>query len=559
MYRGFIKNIANLTGETIGSAQLQVKDFTIRRDLLSSSQSEFELISVPNAVTNGNIFGVYDETGKIVYTGVINSVEDNIIYTGDILNIFDDLWLYRNPHASTIENTIISIITTDFAQSRDDLVATIFSQFTLTASTSNAIDVGLESENYTVNFKDWLISLYDLYGLTVKINIPYNQTAPTMVIGIDDYPLMKLGDNTSAVRNFNITSEVQETNKLVIYGTNGSYRASYYVTPSGITTDSSALDRIIKIKSKIVFSDLEDLNAIVSQNIEELTYNHKISLDLLLGNRLLNFDDFNLGQPFDVYVSDSYHNKQVYSTILTGYEITSDDNGKTDYVRLTFGKVRYSLDKKLQKQSQQVGQIYNVSNSQKWIKTYYDEELGEWGQTIGEIQVKTNENAETLDDLTKPTGTIATMQSQISQNAENITMKAESSTVENYKTDLDGRISRVQTDLEGRIEVEAGRVSTISTQVQDIDGAVSKLGSAFVVEPDGAKVMSVANGSVNTSNYTKIKTDGMHIVVNETEVAWNTADGSGTPQMTIAPDSTATSGWQFRMDSENRLNINWHS
>lgn len=554
MYRGFIKNIANLAGETIGSAELKIKDFTIRRDLLNSAQSEFELISIPTAVENGNIFGVYNDAGKTVYVGVIASIDNNVIRTGDILNIFDDLWLYRNPHASSIENTIKSIITTDFAQSRDSLLATIFSQFTINTSTTNDIDVGLESENYTVNFKDWLISLYNLYGLTVDINIPYNQSTPVMTIGIVEYPEMKIGDNTNVVRNFNVTSEVQETNKLVIYGTNGSYRASYYVTPSGITTDSTALDRIIKIKSKIVFSDLEDLSAVVAQNIEEISYNHKITLELLLGNTLLNFDNYNLGQYFTVY-----HLGNAYSTILTGYDISSDDNGKTDYVKLTFGKVRYSLDKKLQKQSQQIGQVINVSNSQKWIKQYFDEEIGEWGQTIGAIQVTTNENSSALNDLTKPTGTIATLQSQISQNAESINLKADSSTVETYKTNLDNSISQVKTDLSSSIEVQAGRVTTLSTSVENIDGAVTKLGSAFVVESDGAKVFSVNNNSVDENNYTQIKTDGMHIIVNQTEVAWNTADGSGTPQMTIAPDSTATQGWQFRMDSANRLNINWHS
>lgn len=554
MYRGFIKNIANLAGETIGSAELKIKDFTIRRDLLNSAQSEFELISIPTAVENGNIFGVYNDAGKTVYVGVIASIDNNVIRTGDILNIFDDLWLYRNPHASSIENTIKSIITTDFAQSRDSLLATIFSQFTINTSTTNNIDVGLESENYTVNFKDWLISLYNLYGLTVDINIPYNQSTPVMTIGIVEYPEMKIGDNTNVVRNFNVTSEVQETNKLVIYGTNGSYRASYYVTPSGITTDSTALDRIIKIKSKIVFSDLEDLSAVVAQNIEEISYNHKITLELLLGNTLLNFDNYNLGQYFTVY-----HLGNAYSTILTGYDISSDNNGKTDYVKLTFGKVRYSLDKKLQKQSQQIGQVINVSNSQKWIKQYFDEEIGEWGQTIGEIQATTNENASALNDLTKPTGTIATLQSQISQNAESINLKADSSTVETYKTNLNNSISQVKTDLSSSIEVQAGRVTTLSTSVENIDGAVTKLGSAFVVESDGAKVFSVNNNSVDENNYTQIKTDGMHIIVNQTEVAWNTADGSGTPQMTIAPDSTATQGWQFRMDSANRLNINWHS
>lgn len=173
---------------------------------------------------------------------------------------------------------------------------------------------------------------------------------------------------------------------------------------------------------------------------------------------------------------------------------------------------------------------------------------------------KANANADDISDLDSLVTTVETnLQTQITQNKNAINLKANESTVTTLRSDLEGEISQTKTDLQGEINVEKDRVSTLVTRTNTIDGKVDTLGSAFVVENDGAKVMSVANGGVVTDNYTQIKTDGMHIVVNQTEVAWNTADGSGTPQMTIAPDSEATSGWQFRMDSENRLNINWHS
>lgn len=173
---------------------------------------------------------------------------------------------------------------------------------------------------------------------------------------------------------------------------------------------------------------------------------------------------------------------------------------------------------------------------------------------------KANANADDISDLDSLVTTVETnLQTQITQNKNAINLKANESTVTTLRSDLEGEISQTKTDLQGEINVEKDRVSTLVTRTDTIDGKVDTLGSAFVVEEDGAKVMSVANGGVVTDNYTQIKTDGMHIVVNQTEVAWNTADGSGTPQMTIAPDSEATSGWQFRMDSENRLNINWHS
>ena len=173
---------------------------------------------------------------------------------------------------------------------------------------------------------------------------------------------------------------------------------------------------------------------------------------------------------------------------------------------------------------------------------------------------KANANADDISDLDSLVTTVETnLQTQITQNKNAINLKANESTVTTLRSDLEGEISQTKTDLQGEINVEKDRVSTLVTRTDTIDGKVDTLGSAFVVEEDGAKVMSVANGGVVTDNYTQIKTDGMHIVVNQTEVAWNTADGSGTPQMTIAPDSEATSGWQFRMDSANRLNINWHS
>lgn len=173
---------------------------------------------------------------------------------------------------------------------------------------------------------------------------------------------------------------------------------------------------------------------------------------------------------------------------------------------------------------------------------------------------KANANADDISDLDTLVTTVETnLQTQITQNKNAINLKANESTVTTLRSDLEGEISQTKTDLQGEINITNTNVSTLVTRTDTIDGKVDTLGSAFVVEEDGAKVMSVANGGVVTDNYTQIKTDGMHIVVNQTEVAWNTADGSGTPQMTIAPDSTATSGWQFRMDSANRLNINWHS
>ncbi len=173
---------------------------------------------------------------------------------------------------------------------------------------------------------------------------------------------------------------------------------------------------------------------------------------------------------------------------------------------------------------------------------------------------KANSNAGAINDLDKLVSkTTTNLQSQITQNKEAINLRATKNEVTTIKDNLGNQIASVEETMQGQINVTNENVSTLVTKTTNINNQVTKIGSAFVVEDDGAKVMSVSNGGVNTSNYTQIKTDGMHVVVSETEVAWQTADGTGTPQMTIAPNSEATSGWQFRMDSANRLNINWHS
>ena len=171
-----------------------------------------------------------------------------------------------------------------------------------------------------------------------------------------------------------------------------------------------------------------------------------------------------------------------------------------------------------------------------------------------------NTNAGAIESLNGVVAeTSVNLQTQITQNKEAINLRATKTEVTDIKNNLGEQIATAEETMQGQINVTNESVATLVTKTTTMGDKVDKLGTAFVVEEDGAKVMSVANGGVVTDNYTQIKTDGMHIVVNQTEVAWNTADGSGTPQMTIAPDSEATSGWQFRMDSENRLNINWHS
>ena len=300
-----------------------------------------------------------------------------------------------------------------------------------------------------------------------------------------------------------------------------------------------ALDISYKAKAiKVVFDvlaertlevEVGDTKSTISKTIADVVGD--IDSQVKLGNKLVT-----VTQKID---------REVGSITQTIGEIEEDVSGVTDRVT----QVEQTTEGISQTVSEHTTQIQTAQTTATSAQETADGALS-----------KANANADDISNLDSLVTTVETnLQTQITQNKNAINLKANESTVTTLRSDLEGEISQTKTDLQGEINVEKDRVSTLVTRTDTIDGKVDTLGSAFVVEEDGAKVMSVANGGVVTDNYTQIKTDGMHIVVNQTEVAWNTADGSGTPQMTIAPDSEATSGWQFRMDSENRLNINWHS
>lgn len=345
MYRGFIKDITNLAGQSLGSPELRILNLSINRDILSKATSEFEVINIPDAAQEGNVFGVYDDYGTTVYLGVINSINGNVIQCDQIISIFNDNWLWSDPKVATIEETLVQIIQNDFQTNRDEMVKTIFSQFDIVAGTTSvALQLPTQDENYVVNFMQFIFELYESYEILFDINISFNEVRPTITIFKPSFNTIKLGNNTNAVRNFDITTETFETNKIVVYSKDGeTFRGEWYGTTSGITQDSTDLNRLPKINTKFIFSDDED-GDIVGEYLAEEMYNHKINVELVLGNKLYDFDTFKLGQVFDIFYNDKY-----YNSVLTGYKIQVDNEGKADVATLVFGKVRYSLENKLYK------------------------------------------------------------------------------------------------------------------------------------------------------------------------------------------------------------------
>lgn len=345
MYSCFIKNLLSLNGKSIAGPELRVVKAKNKYDILTRVVTSIEVIAVPTAATEGNVIGMMDEYGIIVYEGIIKSIEENTIQANQIWSIFDDLWKWNDPQLQSLELDLASIIDSDYQHSTDTMLANIFNKFSINVNSSTEIALpSQDNANYTMKFLDFIIDLYKNHGILTNINIPFKEDTPTIDIGVPNFDRITLNDSTEVLRNFNVFQQVQETNKLVIYDKEGTQiRATYYATPSGITTNPAALNRLPKINTKIVFSD-DDLDVVVANNLSNTMYNHEITLDLILNNKLYNFNRFHLGQPFDIFIGQTY-----YDSILTGYELEIDERGFTDYVHLTFGLVRNTLESKLYK------------------------------------------------------------------------------------------------------------------------------------------------------------------------------------------------------------------
>lgn len=340
-YRLFFKKLTYLEGRSISSAGLRVLSFNIERDLLTKTTSTFEVLQVPQAIENGDIVGMYDSFGTILFLGVVTFIEVNRIEANQIYEIFDDNWLWNNPRKTTIEATIKQIIYNDYQNSSDTLLNSIFDAFSIDTISSTNQYLYTEEANYVVNFSNYLYKIYEQYGIILDFNIPFEQDTPSIDIGIKTLPKLTISNNTSILNNFNITTNVFETNKLVIYDTEGNYRKTYYATTSGIVEVPSALNRLQKINTSIVFSD-DDFSIIEASHLRNQMYNHEISCDLVINNKLLPLEKIMIGQKADIYFDGAYFN-----SILTGYSMSLTNERPSETISLKFGLVRTDLTSKL--------------------------------------------------------------------------------------------------------------------------------------------------------------------------------------------------------------------
>lgn len=341
-YRAYVKDALRLQDKP--KAFLRVTAFTIRRDLLTNANSSFTVLEVPTNIDNSDIFCLYDPTGEVIYCGVIAQIKANEIQCNQIQSFFKGNWLYKTQTSATLEEEV-ALLLSDFTQgaqgdTTDPLMVQKYSQVGIEYVGTTQASLPTKDANYTTDFEEFIYSLYQQYGIIFDFEFGYSDGGK-VTISTPSFTAYKLANNNNSINAISPITEIAQTNKLVIYSSEGTYRATYYATSEGITTDANDPLRFKTINTKFIFSD-DDLSSLVAANLTADMFNHKLTFSMLLNSKLYNWKEWKLGQPLNIY-----YNNQYFRSIYTGYELTKEANQEPYQVNIICGKVRTSLTKKL--------------------------------------------------------------------------------------------------------------------------------------------------------------------------------------------------------------------
>lgn len=350
-YRCFVKDQLDL--EASPKAFMVVDTFTVKPDLMTNSTSTINVHELATNVNIGDVLVLYDPKGQFLYNGVIKSIDDLRITCSQMQSFYKGTWIYNTHPSASLEEELAYLLG-QYAQGKmygstytDSLVAQrlggIRIEYTpsTTASLPNDLDKDGNEQFTTKDMEQFIYEVYESYGIIFKFDINLVGTNYVRIL-VPDYETIAVGNNMFAIQDMSPMTTIEETNRLIIYGQDKTYRTTYVATKNGIVQEpSSTVNRFDVTNTKVVFSD-DDLSDLVSANLPQNMFNHKIEYNLIIKNFIYEFGDFNLGGTLDIYHGDDY-----YNSVLTGYEINKASNQNITQVHFICGKVRTKLTKKL--------------------------------------------------------------------------------------------------------------------------------------------------------------------------------------------------------------------
>ena len=346
-YRCYVKDQLDLTSAP--KAFMTVETTNIKRDLMTNAVTSLTVKEIATNIDEGDVLVIYDPFGTNLYSGVITSIEDKQIRCSQMQSFYKGLWIYNVSPQDYLEHEI-AVLLQNYADGKiyrstyiDPLVALRLGGITIdyVGATTVKLPTDLDKDNNEQltqkDMEKWMYELYETYGIIFDFEINFSGTN-TVTIKVPTYSKIKVGDNMFAIKDVSPITEIEETNRLIIFNENKVYRTTYVATKTNIVeAPSSTATRFNITNTKVVFSK-DAVADLVAANLPDQMYNHKLTFTLVIKNFIYQFGDFNLGGGIDVFNGDEY-----FDTVLTGYEFKKEDNSNITEVYFTCGKVRNKL------------------------------------------------------------------------------------------------------------------------------------------------------------------------------------------------------------------------
>lgn len=350
---------------------------SVSQDGTSSTTTTIVCKDIPSVFINNMPVFLMNPKGKVVYCGVIKSINDNTITCREPISVFDNDYIL---YSETPTHSIIYYLYQQMNHFRlghldsqdkgqDISVSRMMKEFRLNYDhrvpfdVSKAINVTAPATSNTesINLESYIFDQFNNFGVYVLpyLDWIYRADADTdngqgrkylmflTVMNPRTYDTIELGDNLECLSNITVDVQEQETTVLNIYNSSGStFRGCYSVKNDGTITELvQPISNYIcetSCKPKVVMSD-DKINVLLEQYLSSAKYNHKIEFDISFDNSLLPLDAFKMGRRVDFY-----HKNKVYNSIVTAVSFNVLEN--TDEIKsakITLGKVRNKLTIKL--------------------------------------------------------------------------------------------------------------------------------------------------------------------------------------------------------------------
>lgn len=290
---------------------------------------------------------------EIVYTETTGSDGWLLTYNGSHIissGLFEAITSTATSNVS-LEEKIVEALK-DFSSGKmrdssyiDPLIATKLGSLNISAESETIGNFTTQSDNYTMDMAQFLYDLYDNYRIMLDFDINYEGTNSVVVKKINEEAEIKLADNIYQIVDVSPTTEVVETNRMIVYDSNGLYRTTYVTKADGTRAEepSSIVNRFGVVNTTIVFSD-DDIEDLLEANLPTEMYNHKLTFTLKRAGNIFSFDDFKLGMPLKIWRGSEY-----FQTVITGREYSKEEGEDVKEITYTCGNVRTKLTDKLLK------------------------------------------------------------------------------------------------------------------------------------------------------------------------------------------------------------------